>query len=185
MKHVIYILSAIVVIFVGLTACQTTKGKLVGSWHYTKSMELNDGGQLDYEGIDTYNENGTCTSTANAVVTEVTEVDNSKVQIKMSVSLRSNGDWKVNDDKEIVSSPTSVDVKVTSVKYFDPSDGSFIGELTGSDLEETSKEYANDIRQDMLEASTERIVLLQDDKYVGEQTDNDGKKITITYNRVK
>ena len=47
-------------------------------------------------------------------------------------------------------------MKVTSVKYFDPTDDSFIGELTGSELEEASKEYAKEVKADLLEASTER-----------------------------
>lgn len=90
----------------------------------------------------------------------------------------------MNDDKEIVSSPVSVSVKVTSVKYFDPTDDSFIGELTGSELEEASKEYAREVKADLLEASTERIIMLQDNKYVTESVDDDGKKETITYNRL-
>ena len=91
---------------------------------------------------------------------------------------------KINNDKEIVWSPSSVDIKVTSVKYFDPSDDSFIGELTGSDLEEFSKVYAKDMQSDFLEASTERTIMLQDNKYVTVSVDDDGEKETTTYNRL-
>ena len=70
------------------------------------------------------------------------------------------------------------------MKYFDPSDDSFLFELTGSDLEEYSKGFAKDMQSDYLEASTERIIMLQDNKYVTESVDDDGKKETATYNRL-
>lgn len=70
------------------------------------------------------------------------------------------------------------------MKYFDPSDDSFLFELTGSDLEEYSKAFAKEIQSDLLEASTERIIMLQDNKIVTESVDDDGKKETTTYNRL-
>lgn len=42
------------------------------------------------------------------------------------------------------------------MKYFDPTDDSFIGKLTESELEEVSKEYVKEVKADLLEASTER-----------------------------
>lgn len=184
MKNKISLIIAIAVILLGLTACKTTKDKLVGSWRYAKTMTI-DGNEISLMGVDNQKEDGTFTSSQTAVATTETEYDDVKVRIKIGISIKGYGDWKVNDDKEIVSSPVSVSVKVTSVKYFDPTDDSFIGELTGSELEEASKEYAKEVKTDLLlEASTERIIMLQDNKYVTESVDDDGKKETITYNRL-
>lgn len=183
MKNKISLIIAIAVILLGLTACKTTKDKLVGSWRYAKTMTF-DGNEISLMGVDNQKKNGTFTSSQTAVATTETEYDGVKVRIKIGISIKGYGDWKVNDDKEIVSSPVSVSVKVTSVKYFDPTDDSFIGELTGSELEEASKEYAREVKADLLEASTERIIMLQDNKYVTESVDDDGKKETITYNRL-
>lgn len=89
------------------------------------------------------------------------------------------------NDKEIVTTPTSAGVKVTSLKYYDPSDGSFIAELTGSELTETSSAIADELKEGLLEASTERILMLQENKHVTESIDDDGRKITVTYTRVR
>ncbi len=183
MKHVIYIFFVVAAALMGLTSCESTKDKLVGSWRYAKTMTF-DGNEISLMGVDNQKEDGTFTSSQTAVATTETEYDGVKVRIKIGISIKGYGDWKVNDDKEIVSSPVSVSVKVTSVKYFDPTDDSFIGELTGSELEEASKEYAREVKADLLEASTERIIMLQDNKFVTESVDDDGKKETITYNRL-
>lgn len=182
MKHVIYIFFVVAAALIGLTACKTTKDKLVGSWRYAKTMTF-DGNEISLMGVDNQKEDGTFTSSQTAVATTETEYDGVKVRIKIGISIKGYGDWKVNDDKEIVSSPVSVSVKVTSVKYFDPSDDSFIGELTES-LDEYSKAFAKEMQSYMLEASTERIIMLQDNKYVTESVDDDGKKETTTYNRL-
>ena len=89
------------------------------------------------------------------------------------------------NDKEIVTTPTSAGVKVTSMRSYDPSDGSFIGELTGNELKEYSNEFADYLKERLLEASTEQILVLQENKYVAESTDEDGGKPTYTYNRLK
>lgn len=183
MKHVIYIFFVVAAALMGLTSCESTKDKLVGSWHYTANKTTN-GVEFTLDGVDNNKADGTYTSTANGSYSFETEIDGTKVNVKMMFSIKINGEWKVNDDKEIVASPSSVDIKVTSVKYFDPSDDSFIGELTGSDLEEYSKAFAKEIQSDLLEASTDRIIMLQDNKYVTESVDDDGKKETITYHRL-
>lgn len=184
MKHVIYIFFVVAATLIGLTACESTKDKLVGSWHYTSNGTTSNGSEFTIDEVDNNKADGTYTSTANWSCSFETEINGTKVNTKMMISFKGSGEWKVNDDKEIVTSPSSVDIKVTSVKYFDPSDDSFIGELTGSDLEEFSKGYAKDMQSDFLEASTERIIMLQDNKYVTESVDDDGKKETNTYNRL-
>ena len=184
MKQKLQIVTAIVAILIGLTACQkTTKDQLVGTWHYVTTM-TKDGATMRCEGTDTNNEDGTYSSVANAVYTVDTEIEGVNVQIKAGVSLKGSGEWTVND-KEIVTTPTSAGVKVTSLKYYDPSDGSFLAELTGNELKEASNEFADDLKEGLLEASTERILVLQENKYVTESTDEDGGKTTFTYNRLK
>ena len=173
MKQRLHILIAIAVILMGLTACQkSTKDQLVGTWHCVKTMTI-DGTTVRFEGTDTNNEDGTYSGVASAVYKVDTEYEGVSVQIKVGVSFKDSGEWTVND-KEIVSIPTSAGVKVTSYRIYDPSDGSFIEELTGNDLKES-----------LLEASTERILVLQENKYVTESTDEDGGKTTYTYNRLK
>lgn len=184
MKHVIYLFIVVAAALIGLTSCESTKDKLVGSWHYTSNETTSSGGEFTSDAVDNYKADGTFTTTANWSCSFETEINGTKVNQKMMFCVKINGEWKVNDNKEIVSSPSSVDIKVTSVKYFDPSDDSFLFELTGSDLEESSKSFAKDMQSDFLEASTERIIMLQDNKYVTESIDDDGKKETTTYNRL-
>ena len=184
MKQKLHILFVIAVVLLGLTACQkSTKDQLVGTWHYVKTMTI-DGNTVRIEGTDTNNEDGTYSSVANAVYTFDTEIEGVSVQIKAGVSLKGSGEWTVND-KEIVTTPTSVGIKVTSYRIYDPSDGSFIVELTGNELKEFSNEFADDMKEGLLEASTERILVLKENKYVTESTDEDGGKTTFTYNRLK
>ncbi len=183
MKQKLQILFAIAVILMGLTACQkSTKDQLVGTWHCAKTMTL-DGGTFRIEATDTNKEDGTYSSVTNAVYTVDTEIEGVNVQMKMGISIKGSGDWTVND-KEIVSTPTSAGIKVTSLRYYDPSDGSFLVELTGNELKEASNAFADELKEDLLEASTERILMLQENKYVTESTSEDGKTYTITYNRV-
>ena len=184
MKLKPHILFVIAVILMGLTACQkSTKDQLVGTWHCVKTITI-DGATVRFEGTDTNNEDGTYSGVASAVYTVDTEIEGVNVQIKMGVSFKGTGEWTVND-KEIVTTPTSAGVKVTSLKYYDPSDGSFLAELTGNELKEASNEFADDLKEGLLEASTERILVLQENKYVAESTDEDGGKTTCTYNRLK
>lgn len=184
MKQKLHILFAIAVILMGLTACQkSTKDQLVGTWHCVKTMTI-EGNTVRFEGTDTNNEDGTYSGVANAVNTFDTEIEGVSVQVKMGISIKGDGEWMVND-KEIVTTPTSAGVKVTSMRYYDPSDGSFIGELTGNELREMSNTYADEVKEGFLEASTERILVLQENKYVTESTDEDGGKTTYTYNRLK
>ena len=167
---------------IGLTSCESTKDKIVGSWHYTGNRTTSNGGEFTVDLVGNNKADDTYTSTANCSVFFFFLVDGTKY--KVMYSIKDSGEWKINNDKEIVWSPSSVDIKVTSVKYFDPSDDSFIGELTGSDLEEFSKVYAKDMQSDFLEASTERTIMLQDNKYVTVSVDDDGEKETTTYNRL-
>ena len=184
MKQKLHILFVIAVALLGLTACQkSTKDQLVGTWHYVKTMTIDDN-TVRIEGTDTYNEDGTYSGVANAVYTADTEIEGVSVQIKMGFSFKQTGEWTVND-KEIVTTPTSEGVKVTSMRSYDPSDGSFIGELTGNELKEFSNEFADYLKEILLEASTERILVLKENKYVTESTDEDGGKTTCTYNRLK
>ena len=143
-----------------------------------------DGRTMRLEGTETNNDDGTYSGVVNAVYTVDTETEGVNVQAKMGVSFKDSGEWTVND-KEILTTPTSAGVKVTSLKYYDPSDGSFIAELTGSELAETSSAFADELKEGLLEASTERILTLQENKYVTESTDEDGGKTTYTYNRLK
>ena len=184
MKQKLPILIAIAVILMGLTACQkSTKDQLVGTWHCVKTMTI-DGNTVRFESTDTNNEDGTYSGVANAVYTFDTDYEGVSVQVKMGISLKYSGEWIVND-KEIVATPTSAGIKVTSLRYYDPSDGSFIGELTGNELKEASNAIVDEIKAGFLEASTERILVLQENKYVTESTDEDGGKTTYTYNRLK
>lgn len=182
MKQKLQIVTAIVAILIGLTACQrSTKDQLVGTWHCVKTMTI-DGGMVRFEGTETNNDDGTYSGIANAVYTVDTEIEGVNVQVKMGVSFKDSGEWTVND-KEIVSSPTSSGVKVTYMRYYDPSDGSFLMELTGRELLEASDVFVQDLN--LMEASTERILMLQENKYVTESIDDDGRKITATYTRVR
>ena len=142
MKQKLQIVTAIVAILIGLTACQkTTKDQLIGTWHYTATTTI-DGGIINIEGTDTNKEDGTYSGVANAICTFDTEIDGVNVQIKMGISMKGSGEWTVND-KEIVSSPTSSGVKVTYMRYYDPSDGSFpINNTIGKNLDD-----ANNLRK--------------------------------------
>ena len=165
MKQKLQIVTAIVAILIGLTACQkTTKDQLIGTWHYTATTTI-DGGIINIEGTDTNKEDGTYSGEANAICTFYTEIDGVNVQIKMGISMKGSGE------------------KVTYMRYYDPSDGSFLMELTGRELLEASDVFVQGLN--LMEASTERILMLQENKYVTESIDDDGRKITATYIRVR
>lgn len=51
MKHVIYIFFVVAAALMGLTSCESTKDKLVGSWHYAKTMTF-DGNEISLMGVD-------------------------------------------------------------------------------------------------------------------------------------
>ena len=166
---------------------QSTIEQLVGAWKYTESQTTDDGNGFSYSGIDHKNEDGTFTSEGNAVVSTVTEIEGVNVHVKIGLSLTMSGDWWgwSGGGGRIYSSPKSCGIIVTSLRYYDPSDGSFIGELTGNELTEASKEFADSMKTDMLKPYTERIIMQQDSKYVTESTDDDGKKSTTTYYRLR
>lgn len=185
MRKLLQNLFAFAVILLISTACQkSTKEQLIGTWHYT-SIEESDGIKYTFDGTDTIEKDGTFSSSATAVYSTTQDVDGTDIQIKVGMSFAWNGEWVLND-KDIVESPTSIDVKITSVKYYDPSDGSFLAALTGNDLIEYEKELdLESMKKKFFEASTEHIIMLQENKFVTESTDDDGKKSTQTYNRVR
>ena len=174
---------AFAVVLLGFTACQkSTKDQLVGTWHCVKNITF-DGVKGRMEVTQTNNEDETFSFVAN--ITFDTEIEGDSVRIKAVANYKCSGDWTVND-KEIVSNPTSVETKVTSIKFYDLSNGSFLTELTGNELKEASNDFADKMRETCLEVvSTERILILQENKYVTEYTDDDGNKKTFTYNRLK
>lgn len=185
MKKLLQILFAVAIILVGLTACKkSTKQQLIGTWHCAKTITI-DNGNVTINGTQTINEDGTYSEVYNLIWDLTQEEDGTNVEMKIGISGKDYGQWTLND-KEIVSSPNSVNLKVTSVKYYDPSDGSFLGALTGNDLAETANELEQEMKKGLLEASTERIIMMQDNKYVTESIDeDDGTKTTYTYNRVR
>lgn len=69
MKQKLQIVTAIVAILIGLTACQkSTKDQLIGTWHYTAATTI-DGGTINIEGTDTNKEDGTPVGGINLVHT--------------------------------------------------------------------------------------------------------------------
>ena len=184
MKHQLHNLIVIAVILMGLTAChKSVKEQLVGTWYCTDTTTV-DGMTYSYEEIDTHKEDGTCSGVVNFIFKGITDVDGENIQIEMEGNMKCSGEWTVND-MEIVTSTTSAEVKLTSMKYYDPSDGSFIAELTESDLTEFETNIFTDeeLKEAFSETSTERIITLQENKYVTE-SDDDGEKTTCTYIRV-
>lgn len=170
-------------ILIGLTACQnSTKQHLVGTWSYTSQLSTDDSEGF-VSGTESLNENGTYSEEGTVVISGNTEVEGLNVRVKATYGFKCSGEWTLNDEKEIVFSPTSVGTKVISYRLSDPDDETDFYDLTGSELQEISLEFAQEIKQDMLEASTERIIMLNENKLITESTDEDGKKSTITYNR--
>lgn len=184
MRKQIGFFAIVAMILVCLTACEKSpKEMLIGTWHGTKTITF-ESGSVRLDGMDTYKEDGTVSSEATAVYTLDTEIAGVGVQMKVGLSMKSSGEWTLND-KELVLSPSSARVKVTSMKYYDPSDGSFLGHVTGSDLTEASNVFEDELNAALLEATTDRIIMQQEDKFVTESTEDDGTKTTITYHRVK
>lgn len=82
MKHVIYIFFVVAAALMGLTSCESTKDKLVGSWHYTGNETTSSGGEMTLDGVDNNKADGTYTSTANWSYSYETEVNGTKVNVK-------------------------------------------------------------------------------------------------------
>ena len=172
-------------ILIGLTACQnSTKQQLVGTWSYTTHLSTDDS-EVFGSGTESLNEDGTYSEEGTVVFSGNTEVEGMNLRVKATFGIKGSGEWTLNDEKEIVFSPTSVGTKVISYRLSDPDDETNFFDLTGSELQEFSQEFAQEIKQDLLEASTERIIMLNENKLVTESTDEDGKKSSTTYNRIK
>lgn len=95
-----------------------------------------------------------------------------------------DNDWVLNCD-ELVLSGTSGDAKYESVKLYYANTNEFYGELNGNEIEDIFGDILKEIRDGLLSASTARIIMIQDNKFVTEEIDEDGKKRTTTYNRIK
>lgn len=185
MKKQLHILLAIAVVLMGLTACKkSTKEMLIGTWRYSKTIST-DEGKITMEGTEIFDNDGTVSGNVTATITGETEVEDYTVQAKINVKAKLAGDWILNE-KEIAYSPTSAEVEVTSIRYYDPSSGQLLAELTGRELKQASNIFAGEMKTSLMEASTERIIMIQEKKFVTEQESEDGDtKTTITYHRVR
>ena len=184
-KKQINIILLFAAILIGLTACQnSTKQQLVGTWSFTFPLST-DGSEGYASGTEILNEDGTYSEEGTVVISGNTEVEGMNLRFKATFGLKCSGEWTLNDEKEIVTSPTSVGTKVISYRLSAPNDETCFYDLTGSVLQEISQEFAQEMKQDLLEASTERIIMLNENKLITESTDEDGKKSSTTYNRIK
>lgn len=185
MKKQIRFLAIIVIILASLSSCQkSVKDQLVGTWAYSKTMSTNDG-EITMNGVETKSKDGTYSEETNATLTSETEINGYKVRMKIGMTMKDAGDWTLNE-KEIASSPTSAGVKVTSLGYYDIESGELLVELTGQELVQASNIIVGEMKSSLMEASTARIIMLQEDKYVTEEeSEDDGTKTTITYRRMK
>lgn len=183
MKHQLNVLIAIAVILLGLTACQkSTKEMLIGTWYVSKTI-IQDEGEGTIEGTETICKDGTYSEIYNATFTIEMDIEGYTVCGKIGMSIKCTGDWTLHD-KEIVSSPTSVGVKATSFKLYDPSSGEFLAESTDQELSLMTNEIVEEMKSALMDASTERIIMIQDDKFITE-AEEDGAKTTYTYHRIK
>lgn len=164
-----------------LTACNSKENQIVGQWNSNQTI-TQDEGTIKLKGTINFKSDGTCSSKANATVTSNQTVEGYMMRITIHLSMSSNEDWTLNGD-ELVFSPKSVNIKLNSVKYYDPDTGALVLSLTGNALREAESEMIPEMKQDMMQASTERILMMQDNKIVTEEITDEGKKITCTYNR--
>lgn len=175
----------VAVILLGLTACQpSTEEQLAGVWRYTKVQSV-DNATVTANGTTELNKDGTYSDNVEVIVTTTSEVEGVEIKVKMGLSARNSGTWTLND-KDLVMSPGSSGFKITHVKYYDPSDDSYLGELADDEIKQFySDDEIRSIRASLKDASTERIMMLEKNKFVTESTDEDGGKITMTYNRLR
>ena len=80
-------------------------------------------------------------------------------------------------------SVSKADVQVEYIKYYDPSDGSLLEELTGEDLEVASAAYVEELEAALKKGVTERIVKLEEKKYETQATDEKGKTSNTIYTK--
>lgn len=185
MKKQLIGLLYVAVILLGLTACQpSTEEQLVGVWRYTNVQSAGNS-TATLNGTAEINKDGSYSDNGELTVTGTTEEEGVEVKVKMGFSVRIRGTWTLSD-KDLVMSPNSSGFKITYMKYYDPSDDSYLGELTGDEIKQAySDDFVREINATLNAASTERIMMLTENKFVTESTDEDGGKSTITYNRLR
>ena len=183
MKKHLSILLVMAVALMGLSACQKTKDKLVGTWKYTEE-ETVKGDQTTVDGTRTFAKDGTFTESATATFTAETKTEEGTIQVKVGLSVTASGNWELqNSDEDIVMSVSKADVQVEYINYYDPSDGSLLEELTGEDLEEASAVYVEELEASLKKGATERIVKLEENKYETQSTDEKGKTSNTIYTK--
>lgn len=159
-----------------LTSCNDQE--IVGSWVY-KQTESEGALQTNVKGTITFESDGTGSERAQCVVQSIEDLNGLSVLVKMTCSFMGEFDWTLKGD-DIVMSPVAVDLTNVTYKMYDNETNEFLGELTGSDLDDVLDE----MKEEMMKATTEKILMQQDKKFVTESYE-DGKKTTCTYNRVE
>lgn len=166
------------VLLCALASCNTSKEQqIVGRW-VCKLVENVDGTQITVNGTSVFDSNGTVSERSKFTAKMVQEIEGVSVLFEITGSLMTEADWTVNGDN-LVLSPVAVDIDILSSKYYINDTHEYLGQLSGSDLDE----LVGDMKTEMLKAETEKILMLQENKFVTE-IDEDGKKTTCTYNRI-
>lgn len=165
-------------VFLSLVLTSCNEQKLVGSWVY-KQTESEGAMQMNVKGTITFENDGTGSERAQCVAQSVEDLDGVSVLVNATFSLMCEFDWSIKGD-EIVMSPIDVNIKNVTYKMYDYDTDEYLGELTGSDM----NAVLDEIKGDLMQATTEKIIMQQDNKFVTESYE-DGKKTTCTYNRVE
>lgn len=164
---------------------KSTKSKLVGTWKVDETYFIDDF-QTDLQGTVTNKENGTSFYKYRCMYTITSQEDD--ILMKLCFTFSGSSKWLVKGD-EIVDSPLSANIEIENIKFYDLSNNSFLGEFTKSEAEnfytETVGGSMSELKKFFMKASTERILMIDENRYVTESIGEDGNKSTTTYNRIK
>lgn len=149
---------------------------ITGNWVYHLS-EYEDGASVTINGTSRFEDDGHGHNQAKCLM-EMRNEDEG-VCVKFTFSMSSDIDWCINGD-ELVLSPVTADVYASNCNVYDLESGRLLGQWDDVEI----KTMADEMRQELMKATTEKILMEQEDKFVTESNE-DGKKTTCTYNRVK
>lgn len=177
MNRIAIWISALLMVFL-ISSCK--EQKLVGTWEYQVKKEYEEF-NYTYKGIVVFENDGTSHEDGKARIEGETYDDGHK-RFSLLMSVSATDDWELNDN-EIIYSPTSCNVQVTELKGFDYDEFSPIS--FGTEYFKLKRQFEQSMKDELMKASTERILMLQKNKIVTEYTDDEGEKTTCTYKRIK
>ncbi len=181
MKKTFAFLCLLATMLTCLTSCEkSTKDKLTGSWDFSTTLSSSefDG---TAQGSKKLNSDGSFYMQGTVTLSGPDYSLGYELEMAIVVTFEESGDWDVNGEN-IVYSPSNQSCELVKMEYKDPDSGESLV-LSGDDLDGLRDSFEKEVGPSIFEVSSEKIILLKDNKFVTEEQSNDGSTIKYTYTR--